>query len=154
MPQIGGVQRPLQVRRTEVDSVLDVRAGIHRLRGLTEIIGIGETLIETPFPVRFIDHPSFSYGVELGESEPLVSGHYPRVYACVASWIYQDAPTSTKRYAGVRMGVLADGFAYSGVYYTGEDPYSNRLQGPRWFLHWQFEGTALRGPTNGESGTV
>lgn len=134
MVQIGGVQRPLEIRRSEIARVEATQGGFHRLLGLTEVLGTGEGYFDTPFPVRFVGHPSFSFGGELGDNEPLVKGSYPEVDAFVVRWDTVPNPQNDKvvYYRGARISFVA----------AGRD-------GMRWFLHWQFEAMALRNPLGG-----
>lgn len=97
--------------------------------GFASIKDPGEAVISIPFPVRFFEKPSFTFGFELGENIAYTWGEVPTVSACVGRWVIgRRGETGAVFYDGAEVALVTTGPAE----FTG-------------ILHYRFKGRALTG---------
>lgn len=93
--------------------------------------GLGEALVEVPFPVTFSGKPFPFPGIpELDRTDSPQPGSYPSVQLSVAAWDTEDRGTGDDYYHGVTVSVIAAGRADQRIWVT-----------------CSFFGTALTNPT-------
>lgn len=63
--------------------------------GLIEIVGAGEATVDVSFPVRFVEHPSFSFGGEMVENSAITAGQHPTISIMVLRWMTEEATPGT-----------------------------------------------------------
>jgi hypothetical protein len=97
--------------------------------GTTVLEGEGESLIEIPFPVTFLEKPVFTAGLETAENVSLQWGNFPVWSATVGAWSTEPAENEPL-YTGAFIGVFVLGPARS-------------------ILHYRFEGQSATNPTTG-----
>lgn len=95
--------------------------------GTTILEGEGESLIEVPFPVKFLEKPIFTAGLETADNVSLQWGNFPVWSATVGAWATEPAENEPL-YTG----------AFIGVFVLGP---------PRSILHYRFEGQNFTNPT-------
>lgn len=126
--QLGLVQRGVR----DTARVEDMAAKITRFIGRVLVVNAGEAAVEVNFPVLFSQRPIFGYGGELDENHHATLLSYPTISAVVTDWV--TVPTGVglePRFRGARIAVVTTG-----------------VPDQQMWLHFSFEATAIRNPTN------
>lgn len=121
------VQRALQAQRVYVENLDEQSVRDGAAVGMVELDGEGESVIEIAFPIKFLEKPIFSAGLELGDSVWLRYGQFPIWSATVGGWSTTPAD-GDPIYVGAVLGVVVSGAARS-------------------VLHYRFEGRSLTNPS-------
>lgn len=104
---------------------------VFTLLGKVDVIGVGETLLDVTFPVRFLTEPHVSGSGALGSGETMLNTKMPTWSVGVAEWsTVEVARTGTKHFLGARLVLVC----------TGRD----ELQ--RSTFHYAITGRALTNP--------
>lgn len=128
------LMRPLENRRSNVDRINSHGIKIHVYSVDSPVVGVGEAIIEIPFPVLFVERPGFTSGFSLDENVSPQLTNFPTYSAVVVQWVRQPKKTTSDN---------ANSFLYAGAIL------SVRLTGDvsqRATLHTRFEGKAMRNP--------
>lgn len=94
--------------------------------GFVELDGDGESVAEISFPLKFIEKPIFTAGLELGENAWLRYGTFPSWSATVGAWLTEPAPGQP-----IHTGAII------GIYVAGA---------PKAILHYRFEARSFVSP--------
>lgn len=74
---------------------------------LIPVNSAGEAMESVRFPVKFLDMPMFTFGLQLQEGEGVIPGRRPSGSAYVESWITEERLPHTIFYVGaVIVGIL------------------------------------------------
>jgi len=95
----------------------------------------GESLVDIPFPVRFVAPPTITTGSELFPDAVLKPGHYPEIHGTVVSFDTKQSGEIGSAWTGMKMAIIVRG--YKGL--TG-------------FLHWTAVGKAFTNPVSTVAG--
>lgn len=76
--------------------------------GFIEIAGGSESVTHIEFPIKFLEKPVFTAGLELPDNVTLTWGAFPQWSATVASWDRQPL-ADQKLYTGCTLGLLVLG---------------------------------------------
>lgn len=84
----------LEAHRAKIGAQAENTARLAKAYAFWVTSGVGEITLETPFKfnVAFLEQPSFNYGTVLDETNDLVPGFYPRVFAGVYDWVRETPP--------------------------------------------------------------
>jgi len=133
-------QMPAVIARSQQDVVRnrDVRPAEHVIKGRTKVLGVGEATVDVPFPVIYLEAPTFTFGGELAEGSALEPTNFPTISAIVFAWDINEpdldltGQTMRIHYRGARLAIVTTGPTSTDMY-----------------LHWQFTGRALSNPGSG-----
>lgn len=117
---------PLQERRGTVDRVQQMHPRVYRVPGFLNVIGVGSSVQDVNFPVKFVELPAFTSGWSLEDGQALQKGNYPRIDVGVATWHYEEHAMHVRYYVGATLAIVALGRADQ-----------------RAIVHWQCEGKCL-----------
>lgn len=92
-----------QRRYTETLSEQAVRDGA--CLGFVELEGSGEAIVDIEFPLRFLERPLFTAGLELRDNQWLTWGAFPTWSATVSKWVTETAG-ETRLYVGAALAVV------------------------------------------------
>lgn len=85
--------------------------------GFVDLDMAGESVIEIDFPLRFIERPLFTTGLELGDNQHLSFGTFPTWSATVAAWNTQ-LYGETALYTGATIGAVINNVERSKLHYS------------------------------------
>lgn len=121
----------VESRSDKIKRIDSMTVKVQKVSGRVLINGSGEVSVFVPFAVNFIERPVFNYGGELDENERATAGRYPTISAVVVNW------SKVKEIEGATEG-----------YYIGSDVavYTTGQTEQRIWLHYSFEGKAIRNP--------
>lgn len=106
-----------------------VKAQANQVSGQVRVNGAGESQVFVQFPVKFTDKPLISFGAELQENEPVVSGSMPTISIVVLDWQVEERPPTSRLYTGATLGIVTGGAKYN-----------------KFIVHWHANGTAYTNP--------
>lgn len=84
--------------------------------GFIDVEGQGECTANISFPVRFLEKPVFSFGLELAENVWLQWGSFPEYSVTVGAWTTEPAD-GEPLYVGALLGIFVAGVDRSIVHY-------------------------------------
>lgn len=125
------VQRALANQRNYTETLSEQAVRDGTAAGFVELEGEGESTVEITFPIRFIEKPIFTTGLELADNVWLSFGSFPLWSATIGGWT--TAPAENEP---LIIGALV------GVYVTGA---------ARSILHYRFQGRSLTNPSGGDT---
>lgn len=128
------LNRPFEARRSDVTRVNTHGVKLHHYMVETLITGTGETLIDVPFPIVYVDIPGFWAGLVMDDNQALEDGNFPTYSATVVRW------TRIQK-QGENVGFFYKGATVAVVIAGADDQ--------RAYLQTHFHGKALRNPTQG-----
>lgn len=114
-----GMQDALRAHRAYIETLAEQSVRDGSAVGFIQIDGVGESVVEVTFPIKFLEKPSFTAGLELGENTWLRWGGFPQWSATVGSWITEPADGGPL-YVGALLGVLTSGTTKSVLHYRFE----------------------------------
>lgn len=117
----------LYTHRVYVETLAEQSIRNGAVVGFCEIEGEGESIIQIPFPLQFIEKPIFTAGLELPANISFKWGEFPFWSATVGSWVTAPAENEPL-YVGATVGALV-------------------LGPPRSILHYRFEAQSFTNPT-------
>lgn len=121
------VQRALHAQRVYTETLDEQNVRNGAATGFVDLDGEGESVIEITFPVRFLEKPLFTPGLELGENTWLRYGQFPDWSATIGGWTTVPSD-GDPIYTGALIGVVVTGAQKS-------------------ILHYRFEGQSYTNPT-------
>lgn len=124
------VQRALAAQRSYTETLDEQSVRNGTAAGFVELEGEGESTVEITFPIRFIEKPIFTVGLELAENVWLSFGSFPLWSATIGGWT-TVAAENEPLIVGALIGVYVNGAARS-------------------ILHYQFQGRSLTNPSGGQ----
>ena len=125
-------------RRWEVERINNQGSKLQVLSGHTLVSGSGEIEVSLDFPITFIDKPGFTFGGELDEGSPTVTGSLPTVSAVVSGWETVDKANSVGYYyVGANVIIVVTGSSDQKI-----------------LVHWRFEGNAMTNPISINNGKL
>ncbi len=128
----------VQQRREDITRIEKMTVKVTRVTGYVLIVHaetarVAEASVDIGFPVVFTEKPVFTFGSELAENHSPSARSYPQLSATVASW----------ETAGAADGVTEGRFVGATVVAV-----SRGQKGQNIWLHYSFEGRAIRNPLN------
>lgn len=131
------LNKPFESRRSDVTRVNSLGVKLHLFTVDTLIEGVGEALFAVPFPIAFVERPSFTCGLSLDDNIAPVALNYPTYSVTVVSWtrVQKQGENVGYFYRGALVSVVLTGDA-----------------GQRAWVSTTFTGKALRNPTTGSTG--
>lgn len=127
----------MENRRETVRRIDAMTVKVTRVSGRVLVVGTGEVAVDIPFPVNFAERPIFNFGGELNDNHHATAGEYPTVSAVVVGWsIQKEIEGATEGYfTGATLAAVT----------TGQT-------GQQMWIHYSFEGKAIRNPLNNIEG--
>ncbi len=120
----------METRRETIRRIDAMTVKVTRFSGRLLVGGTGEGSVDVPFPVEFVERPIFNFGGELDSNHRATAGRYPTVSAVIVDWVIVGANKGTEgRFRGATLAVTSRGTA-----------------GQKMWIHYTFEGKALRNP--------
>jgi hypothetical protein len=131
------MRRPLlEQKRYSVQRIEAMTVRPTRLQGRTQILGVGEVSFDVEFPVKFVEVPILSFGGELDKTSVVTATTFPTISVCVIEWENEEARLGDDGlFVGATLAVV-----------TGGNP------GQSIWVHWTFDGKALRNPVDSIEG--
>ncbi len=127
----------METRRETVRRIDAMTVKVTRVSGRLLVGGQGEGSVDVPFPVEFVERPIFNFGGELDVNHRATAGRYPSVSAVIVDWVIIGANNGTEgHFKGATLAVTSRGTA-----------------GQKMWIHYTFEGKALRNPLNATDAT-
>jgi len=136
----GGIQRPLERRRWNVDRIGSLSVRLYRVSGKVLVRGSGEVAVDVTFPVTFIEEPVLSFGAALEANQALEAGNFPTISVVATGWNRRE------KVVGGEVGFYYDGATLS-IVTTGK---TDQLI----WVHWSAEAKAFRNPDSGDLGSL
>jgi hypothetical protein len=113
------IQKSIEQRHTYTSTQTAQLVRDGTAQGVVEIEGAGESLIEIKFPIRFVESPIFTAGLELRSNASLTWGAFPTWSATVGYW-HTESVANSKIYTGATLGVVIFNAARSLLHYSFE----------------------------------
>jgi hypothetical protein len=124
------VQKALAAQRNYSETLTEQSVRNGTAAGFVELDGEGESTVAITFPIRFIEKPIFTVGLELADNVWLSFGNFPIWSATIGGWT--TAPADNEPLiVGALIGIYVSGAARS-------------------ILHYQFQGRSLTNPSGGQ----
>lgn len=126
-------QRREDIKRVDAMTVKVTRVTGYVLLVHDAEVANAEASVDITFPVVFTEKPVFTYGAELATNHRALAGSFPTLNAVVVRWTVKGAVAgaSDGRFTGATVV----------TYTTGQ-------AGQNIWLHYSFEGKAIRNPLN------
>lgn len=122
------MQRTMEERRVYTESQADLMIRDGFAQGTVDLEGVGESIVDIAFPIKFLEPPIFAPGLELRGSVSLAAGSFPIWAATIANWFTENLSSSVL-YVGAAVAVVV-------------------LDAPRSKLHYSFSGRSYRTPVD------
>lgn len=133
----------METRRDDVRRIEGMTVKVTRVTGYVLLVHDAEVVtaeatVDLPFPVTFTEKPVFTFGSELADNHRALAGSYPTLSAVVVGWdtVGEVVGATEGRFVGATVVTVSSGQAGQNIW-----------------LHYSFEGKAIRNPLN-DVGTV
>jgi hypothetical protein len=111
------IQQNINGQRRYVETLMEQSVKDGACVGIVELEGSGEALIEIDFPLRFLEKPIFSPGMELRDNQWLSWGAFPTWSATIGSWKTEVVAENTL-YVGAIIGIVTFNANRAGFHYS------------------------------------